>query len=303
MKIKTPIVVGIGEVLWDLLPEGRRIGGAPANFAFHASMQGAEAYAVSAIGDDLDGRDIIAELRNKGQSTEYIATLPQRKTGTVTVELANGTPSYTIHAPVAWDFIPFSAHLERLASEADAVCFGTLAQRGDVSATTIRCFLSRTRPECLKIFDVNLRQKFYSAELIDSSLRQCNLLKISDEELPVVAELLGFDGSDESVISALMCRYGLKYAVLTLGGEGSVFCDGQAFAAFSACNFGPKVDTVGCGDSFTAVLTVGLLFGLQPGKAMRHASRIAGLVCASHGAMPEIPEKLRIANLETEDLP
>ncbi len=303
MKIKIPTVVGIGEVLWDLLPEGRRIGGAPANFAFHAAMQGAEACSVSAIGDDPDGRDIIAELRNKGQSTEYIATLPQRKTGTVTVELANGMPSYTIHAPAAWDFIPFSAHLKRLAPEADAVCFGTLAQRGDVSAATIRCFLSHTRSDCLKIFDVNLRQKFYSAELVDSSLRQCNLLKISDEELPVVAELLCFDGSDESVISALMCRYGLKYTVLTRGGDGSVFSDGRTFTAFPACNFGPKVDTVGCGDSFTAVLTAGLLFGLPPEKAMRHASRIAGLVCASQGAMPEIPDKLRIANLKAEDLP
>lgn len=296
MKIKTPIVVGIGEVLWDLLPKGRRLGGAPANFAYHASMQGAEAYAVSAIGDDTDGCDILAELRCKGQSTEYIATLPQRSTGTVTVELVNGIPNYTIHAPVAWDFIPFSAQLERLAQKADAVCFGTLAQRGDVSAATIRSFLSHTRPDCLKIFDVNLRQKFYSAELVDSSLRQCTMLKISDEELPVVAELLGFEeGGDETVISALMCRYGLKYAVLTRGGDGSVFSDGQTFTAVSACDFGPKVDTVGCGDSFTAALTVGLLFGLAPEKAMLHASKIAGLVCASPGAMPEIPEELRIA--------
>ena len=291
-----PVVVGIGEVLWDLLPEGRRLGGAPANFAYHAAMQGAEAYAVSAVGDDANGSELLVELRGKKLSTEYIAELPLHSTGTVTVKLNDGMPSYTIHAPVAWDFIPWNDRLEQLARQADAVCFGTLAQRGNVSAETIIRFLDHTRPDCLKVFDVNLRQTFFSKDIIDASLRQCNLLKISDEELPVVAELFGLYGADEVVISELMRRYNLKYAVLTRGKDGSAFYDGKGIIAIPAYDYGAKVDTVGCGDSFTATLTAGLLFGFSLEAAMTRASKIAGLVCASAGAMPEIPEELRLNN-------
>ena len=295
MLMRIPVIIGIGEALWDLLPEGRRLGGAPANFAYHAAIQGAEAYAVSAIGDDLDGHDILSELMDKKLSPEYIATLPEQHTGTVTIKLNDGIPSYTIHAPVAWDFIPFTNKLAMLAAKADAVCFGTLAQRENVSADTIRRFLAHTRSGCLKVFDINLRQKFYSAELIDASLRQCDLLKISDEELPVAADLLGLDGSDESIISGLMRRYSMKYIVLTRGKDGSVFFDGNVFLKIPAYGSGPIVDTVGCGDAFTATLTAGLLLGLVPADAMHHASRIAGLVCAKPGAMPEIPDEFRIS--------
>lgn len=293
-----PVVVGIGEVLWDLLPEGRRLGGAPANFAYHAAMQGVEAYAVSAVGDDVNGRELLVELRGKKLSTEYIAELPLQSTGTVTVKLDDGMPSYIIHAPVAWDFIYWNDQLERLARQADAVCFGTLAQRGNVSAKTIRRFLDHTRPDCLKVFDVNLRQTFFSKDVIEASLRQCNLLKVSDEELPVVTELLGMYGADEVVISELTRRYNLKYVVLTRGKDGSVFYDGKNVIAIPAYDYGPKVDTVGCGDSFTATLTAGLLFGLIPEAVMRHASKIAGLVCASAGAMPEIPDELKLTPIK-----
>ena len=296
MKIKKPIVVGIGELLWDLLPGGRRLGGGPANFAYHAAAQGMAAFAVSAVGDDQAGRDIFAELRGKSLSTEYVASLPEQKTGTVTVELSDGIPSYTIHAPVAWDFIPFSESLERLATKADAVCFGTLAQRGNVSATTIRRFLSHTRPNCLKIFDVNLRQDFFNADLIDASLGRCDLMKISDEELPAVAELLKISGGEKIIMAELMRRYKLKHAVLTKGKDGSVFYDGKTYMEIPAFEFGPKIDTVGCGDSFTATLTAGLLSEFAPEEAMCHASRIAGLVCASSGAMPDIPGEFRISN-------
>ena len=285
----------IGELLWDLLPGGRRLGGAPANFAYHAAAQGMNAYAVSAVGEDQEGRDIFAELRGKSLSAEYVARLPEQKTGTVTVELADGMPSYTIHAPVAWDFIPFSELLEQLATQADAVCFGTLAQRGNVSATTIRRFLSHTRPDCLKVFDVNLRQNFFNAKLVDASLGQCDLLKISDEELPVVADLLKISGGEKIIMAELMRRYKLKNVVLTKGKDGSMFSDGRTFIEIPAFEFGPKIDTVGCGDSFTATLTAGLLSGFAPEEAMRHASRIAGLVCASSGAMPDIPGEFRIS--------
>lgn len=297
---KNPVIVGIGELLWDLLPEGRRLGGAPANFAYHAAVQGMNAYAVSAVGDDQDGLDIFDELKSKALSTEYVAILPEQKTGTVTVELDDGVPSYTIHAPVAWDFIPLSESLAQLAIQADAVCFGTLAQRGNESAVTIRHFLAHTRPDCLKVFDVNLRQNFFSAELVDASLKQCDLLKISDEELPVVAELLKISGGERSIIVELMRRYKLKYAVLTKGKDGSIFSDGGTFVETPAFEFGPKIDTVGCGDSFTAILVSGLLQGINATDTMRHASMVAGFVCASRGAMPEIPDDLKLCQPDLE---
>ena len=293
---RNPLVVGIGELLWDLLPEGRRLGGAPANFAYHAAAQGMQAFAVSAVGNDQAGLDIFAELTSKSLSTEYVAKLPEQKTGTVTVELSDGMPSYTIHAPAAWDFIPFSESLERLATQADAVYFDTLAQRGNVSATTIRRFLSHTRPDCLKVFDVNLRQNFFNADIVDASLKRCDLLKISDEELPTVAELLKISGGERIIMAELMRRYKLKHAVLTKGKDGSVFYYGKMSMEIPAFEFGPKIDTVGCGDSFTATLTAGLLSGFAPEEAMRHESRIAGLVCASSGAMPDIPGEFRISN-------
>ena len=291
-----PVVVGIGELLWDLLPGGRRLGGAPANFAYHAAAQGMNAYAVSAVGDDQAGRDIFVELRSKALATDYVACLPEPKTGTVTVALANGIPAYTIHAPVAWDFIPFSESLAQLAAQADAVCFGTLAQRHEISAATIRRFLSLTRPDCLKVFDVNLRQQFFSAQRIEASLEQCDLLKISDEELPVVASLLKISGDDRGILLDLLRRYHLRQVVLTKGKDGSLFSDGQRFLEIPAFAFGPTIDTVGCGDAFTATLTAGLLSGQAPETAMRQASRVAGLVCANAGAMPEIPEDFRFSS-------
>ena len=293
---RKPVVVGIGEVLWDVLPEGRRLGGAPANFAYHAQQQGAEAFAVSGVGSDRDGQDIIDELTGRELVTQYIACVPGYSTGTVSVKLTDGIPSYNIHAPAAWDFIPWSNRLQQLAEQADAVCFGTLAQRHAVSAETIRRFLTHTRPNCLKVFDVNLRQDFYTPELIKASLEFCDLLKISDEELPVVAGMFDLCGSEDAIAEELLNVHHLKYLVLTKGKDGSVLYSEDRAVNVPAYDHGPKVDTVGCGDSFTATLTVGLLLGLDPEVAMSHASKIAGLVCASHGATPEIPLKFRIVN-------
>jgi fructokinase len=294
--MKRPLVTGIGELLWDILPDGRRVGGAPANFAYHARQQGADAFVVSAAGTDADGQAIFHELKSRGLSTEYISTVPDHHTGTVSVELTDGIPSYTIHAPVAWDFIPFSEKLAELASRTDAVCFGTLAQRGEESAKTIRRFLLNTRPDCLKMLDINLRQNFFSADLIKASLSICDFLKISDEEFPIVAEILGIKGGADIVAAELINRYDLKYLALSKGADGSVLYDGKNSISVSAYDHGPKVDTVGCGDSFTAALVSGLLLNVSPEKSMLHASKVAGLVCASNGAMPEVPEELKICN-------
>jgi len=289
---QVPIVVGIGELLWDMLPEGRRLGGAPANFAYHAAAQGAEAYVVSAVGDDPDGKDILAELGQKSLDSRYVSVAPEHPTGTVSVELTNGIPSYAIREPVAWDYIPFSQKLARLAKSADAVCFGTLAQRHEESAATIRTFIDHTRPDCLNVFDANLRGKFFSAELINASLRRCHILKISDEELSVVAELSGIGGDMEGIIRSVFARYRLRYLILTKGKTGSLAYDGKNISEVPIFEFGPVADTVGCGDSFTAVLTVGLLRGITIAEAMNMAAQTAGYVASCHGAMPEMPCEL-----------
>ena len=294
---KKLLVVSIGEILWDFLPEGRRLGGAPANFAYHAAVQGMNACAVSAVGNDQAGQDILSALKSKKLRTEYVYTLPEHPTGTVTVELAGGIPSYTIHEQAAWDYIPFTDELAQLAKQADAVCFGTLAQRNAVSAATIRDFLNSTRPDCLKVCDVNLRGNFFSAELIDASLRHCDLLKISDEELPAAAELLGMTCSSKAFISGLTERYNLKYAVLTKGKDGSIFYDGNEFREFPVYNYGAVVDTVGCGDSFCAVFLAGLLSCRLPEEAMLNAAKVAGFVASRSGALPEIPESLIFGSL------
>lgn len=291
---RMPLVIGIGELLWDLLPDERRLGGAPANFAYHAAMQGAEAYVVSAVGDDSDGRDIVAELEQRGMAIEHIAVISEVATGTVSVELTEGVPTYTINYPAAWDFIPFVSGLSKLAGRADAICFGTLAQRSELSRTTLRRFLAHAPSCCLKVLDLNLRQKFFSVELVRDSLQLCNVLKVSDEELATIASLLGIGGDMDEVITFLVQKYQLKYAVVTKGCAGSVFYDGKDFLAVPAVDFGPVVDTVGCGDSFTAVLITGLLLGIEPQAAMRHAAAIAGFVCANKGATPLIPEHLKI---------
>jgi fructokinase len=300
--MEKPIIAGIGEVLWDMFLDGRCLGGAPANFAYHAQQHGAEAFIVSAVGADSDGQAILDELAFRGLSLEYIAAIPDHPTGTVTVELTDGMPSYNIHAPVAWDFIPWSNHLKQLAQEADAVCFGSLAQRNPSSAETIKLFLEHTGSNCLKVFDINLRQSFYNREIIEFSLRNCNLLKVNDKELPVIAEMFGLGSVVDKAIKLLMEKYMLNCLVLTKGKNGSVFYDGSQRIFTPVYDYGPKIDTVGCGDCFTATLVTGLLSGLQPEEAMTHASKAAGSVCASIGAMVEMPEILRINYKNNDDL-
>ena len=292
-KKENPTVVGIGELLWDILPEGRRLGGAPANFAYHASMQGANAYLVSSIGNDVEGEDILVELEKKSLSSEYVSLLPFAKTGTVSVKLKNGSPSYIINSPVAWDFIPPSEKLASLAAKADAVCFGSLAQRNNISAETIKHFVTAANNKCLKVFDVNLRQNFFTDEIIDSSLKLCNILKISDEELPVVCKIAGISETGTTAINAIINKYNLKWAVMTEGAKGSLFCDGVFSFHIPSCPHGPIEDTVGCGDSFIAVLTVGLLKGFPPLDAMTNASKVAGFISASKGPTPAINEDFK----------
>ena len=291
--MKDGIVVGMGEVLWDVLPEGKKLGGAPCNFAYHVSQFGLNSRAVSAIGDDALGKEIIANLDEKKVSY-LIETVPY-PTGTVQVELdSNGVPQYEIKENVAWDNIPYTALLENLAEQTRAVCFGSLAQRNVVSRNTINRFLDAMPQDGdrLVVFDVNLRQGFYTKEILCNSMERCNILKINDEELVTVSRLFGYPGIDlQDKCWILLGKYNLKMLILTCGINGSyVFTPGNV--SFQPT---PKVevaDTVGAGDSFTAAFIASILKGETVADAHRKAVEVSAYVCTQNGAMPELPAEL-----------
>lgn len=286
-------VVGIGEVLWDILPDGKKIGGAPANFAYHVSQFGLQSLVVSAIGDDALGQEIIGTFRDKGLNS-LISTVPY-PTGTVQVELDTaGIPQYIIKEDVAWDYIPFTPELEALARNTCAVCFGSLAQRSTVSRNTINRFID-TMPKdngTLIVFDANLRQSFYSEDVLEQSMMRCNILKINDEELPTVCRISGITESDpEKQCRALLNRYNLKILILTCGVNGSYIFTSDA-KSFLATPQVKVADTVGAGDSFTAAFTASILSGFPVPSAHRKAVDVSAFVCTQNGAMPVLPAEL-----------
>ena len=283
MNAQKKVIVGIGEILWDMLPTGKALGGAPANFAYHAKRLGEDGWAVSAIGNDALGREIMEIVMEKG--LRNLISVTSRPTGTVQVSLdAKGVPSYTIMEDVAWDNIPFTPQMAALASRADAVCFGSLVQRGNSRDSVLR-FLRAMRPEALRVFDINLRQHYYSKEVIDESLQLSDILKINDEEIRIVAELFGLGGDDTAACRALIERYGLKLVILTRGTDGSEVITADE-AIPQAVGQVEVVDTVGAGDSFTAAFVVAYLRGDSLADAQRLANETAAYVCSCKGAMP-----------------
>lgn len=284
-------VVGLGEALWDMLPAGRQIGGAPANFAYHAGQFGHRAYAVSAVGRDELGQELISKF----EEAKLNMVIPQvdYPTGTVGITLnESGIPQYEIREDVAWDNIPVSEELLALAQDTSAVCFGSLAQRNIVSRRTIQRFLEAMpdNRQTFKIFDVNLRQNYYDREVIGTSLEYCNILKLNDEELPIIVQLLGVEGcGDEEKCRCLMKKYSLDILILTQGSRGSyVFTEDETSFIET-----PKVevaDTVGAGDALTGAFVGSLLNGKSVREAHITAVRVSAYVCTQHGAMPEIPE-------------
>jgi len=284
-----PRVVGLGEILWDMLPGGKQLGGAPANFAYHAEALGAQAFAASCVGSDGLGAEIRRRLHNLGMSDRYVAADSAHPTGTVDVALdSQGVPTFTIRENVAWDFIPFTAELAELAGRADAVCFGSLAQRAAGSRQAIRRFLGAVRRGCLRIFDINLRQSWYSRQIVHESLELCDVLKLNDSELPVVAQLLRLPEQEESTVRELMSRYRLHVVALTRGGNGSRLYVGGELSDHPGCPT-RVLDTVGAGDAFTAALAMGLLRGDAPARINERANRLASYVCSQAGATPQIP--------------
>ena len=286
------LVVGMGEALWDVLPEGKKIGGAPANFAYHVSQFGLDSCVVSAVGDDQLGAEILENFDEK-KLRHHIDTVPY-PTGTVQVEIDQaGIPQYEIKENVAWDNIPYTAALEQIAESTKAVCFGSLAQRNVVSRNTINRFLDampQTGDE-LVVFDVNLRQGFYNKEILCNSMTRCNILKINDEELVTVSRMFGYPGIDlQDKCWILLGKYNLKMLILTCGINGSyVFTPGNV--SFQPT---PKVevaDTVGAGDSFTAAFISSILKGKSVAEAHATAVATSAYVCTQQGAMPILPAK------------
>ena len=298
---KNHIVVGIGEVLWDILPEGRRIGGAPANFAYHVLQLGMQGVVVSAVGDDALGKQILDEFRAKSL-TGIIATVPY-PTGTVQVNLDNqGIPQYAITENVAWDNIPFTTELDDLARHTRAVCFGTLAQRSATTRATIHRFIEAMPHDSktLIVFDANLRQSYYARDILEQSLAHCNILKINDEELCIIFKTLGDTDIDlrslqpETIsryAAKFISRYNLKMVILTCGINGSYIFTPEITSFLPT----PKVDvidTVGAGDSFTATFVASILIDKSVVEAHRKAVNVAAYVCPQSGAMPQLPDAL-----------
>ena len=277
------VIVGIGEILWDMLPGGKALGGAPANFAYHASRLGEEGWAVSAVGDDPLGAEIMEIVAEK--RLNHLIAVTDQPTGTVRVSLdAKGVPSYNITEDGAWDNSPFTPEMEALAVRADAVCFGSLVQRMASRDSVLR-FLRATRPEALRVFDINLRQHYYSREVIDESLKLADILKINDEEIRIVADMFGLGDDDTAACRALIARYGLQLVILTKGADGSeVITEDESFP--QKAGKVKVVDTVGAGDSFTAAFVVAYLRGLSLSDAQRLANETAAYVCSCKGAMP-----------------
>ncbi len=288
-----PFVIGLGELLWDVLPSGPRMGGAPANFACHARALGAESAMITCVGRDEAGDRLVQCLAELGVSTAGIARDAEHPTGTVMVELAaDGQPQFTITGDVAWDHLKVTAALKRMVAKAGAVCFGTLGQRCEPSRAAIRKLVSMAPREALRIFDVNLRQDFFSGELIDESLQLANVIKLSDSELPVIASLLGLFGTVRDQLEALLVRYDLRMVVFTRGAHGSVLWDGAYWCEHPGLPAEVK-DTIGAGDSFTTAVALGMLHGWPVEKISATANEVAAHVCGCVGAIPPMPETLR----------
>jgi fructokinase len=278
-------ITGIGEVLWDMLPEGKQLGGAPGNFCFHTQNLGADATIISAIGKDESGMEIERLLNEK--KLKLILNYPDFTTGYVSVKLENGMPSYTIHENVAWDHITLSNEAKEWIKKTDAICFGSLAQRSETSGKAIEEALKAAPEKALKVFDINLRQHYYNKEILEHSMILANVLKLNDDELEIISEMFNLVGSDKEKCLKLMQLFGLDLVALTLGSQGSWLFT-QTEESFQQV---PKIeimDTIGAGDSFTATMVMGLLKNKPLAQLHYEATSYSAKVCTFSGATPKI---------------
>ena len=286
-------VVGVGEVLWDLLLTGPQLGGAPANFAYHAHALGARVRVITRIGNDNYGRDVVQRFHEIGLPDTTVQVDEAAPTGTATVTLSgNGLAHFTIQENVAWDCISATAEAVALARAADVICFGSLAQRSEASRNAIQHLVAETPRDSLRVFDINLRQHFYSRQVIERSLQLANVLKLNDEELPTLAAMFGLTGSSEAQIAQLADTFRLGVVALTRGANGSLlYQKHDNEVRWSDCASRPLevVDTVGAGDSFTAALVLGLLHEMDLDEINTLANEVARYVCSQAGATPALP--------------
>lgn len=284
---KKPVVIGIGELLWDMLPEGKRAGGAPINFVYHATQLGADGYAVSAVGNDIAGDEILAELEKS--NIKGIIERNNYPTGIVEVSLKDGMPSYKIVEGAAWDHINVTDEAIEIMEQADAVCFGTLALRHKHSAHTIKELLQYTPKSCFRLFDINLRENYYSAPLIDELLTIANIFKINIEEMETISKFFDVRGSNGDICRFLIKKYKLKYLIFTAGEKYSIIYSGRKKSYLKT----PQVkvyDTIGAGDSFSAAFVYNILTGKNLTEAHRAAAKISAFVCTRSGAWPQYDE-------------
>ncbi|MBA3713199.1 MAG: carbohydrate kinase [Pyrinomonadaceae bacterium] len=287
------IVVGLGELLWDELPGGRRLGGAPANFALMATQLGDRGIVASRVGADDSGGEARHLLSKRGLDTSYVQSDEAQPTGTVQVRLdVGGQPDYVITESVAWDYLEWTPQWEELASQADAVCFGTLAQRANVSLETIRRFLRTTRANCLRTFDVNLRQSFYSADILAESLDLATVVKLNHEELPRVAGMLGLGGRGENAWAHRLIQvFDLEMVCVTRGANGSLLITPTDLIESPGLKVN-VADTIGAGDAFTAALVHCYLRQTPLEKIGEVANQLGAWVATQAGAMPVIDDQV-----------
>lgn len=298
MKRK-PKIAGIGEILWDILPEGARLGGAPANFAYHCHQLDGESYPVSRVGDDELGHQARAALDQLGVDTNYLQMNAPQPTGQVQVSLDSaGKPRYEILEDVAWDHLEFKSELQILATSLDAACFGVLAQRSRVSRETIYSILHQMPERSIKILDVNLREPFFSRDRVEQSLKLATILKLSDEELPILSDYFGIEGNVTDRLAAIRKHFALNLVAYTRGPDGSILLTGGEIDEFQGVEI-TAVDSVGAGDSFTAALCMGLLAGWPLGCINKFANEVAAFVCSQKGATPKLPADLLLASIRS----
>lgn len=288
-----PIAVGLGEILWDVLPHATLLGGAPANFAYHVNALGGVGIPVSRIGNDDLGTRALKQLVAHGLNVDAITIDSEHPTGTVNASVdAHGVATYVFPDEVAWDFLSFDSATKELAAKTHAVCFGTLAQRSPVSRHAIHSFL-KNAPDALKIYDINLRQNFFSPEIITGSLELADVLKINDDELALITDMFALPTDERAALSTLMTHHNLKLAVLTRGSHGSLILSRDEVSDLPGQPT-TVVDTIGAGDSFTAALTLAYLNDLPLDEINRYATTVAAFVCGQAGAMPNMPDALKI---------
>lgn len=289
-----PEIIGVGELLWDMLPSGPQMGGAPANFACHAHALGADATVISRVGVGTAGAELVSRLKGAGVSTAGISFDLEHPTGRVDVNLGNdGQPAYIIQPNAAWDHLETSPEVFAMAERAAAICFGTLGQRSPAARSTIRCIVEATWHDTLRVFDANLRQEYFSEELIHQSLQLADVVKLNDEELQLISPMLGVTASSATdQLQILLERYELRLIACTRGGKGSLLFDGSVMSEHPGLET-QVVDTIGAGDSFTAALTMGLLKGWPLGQISDASNRIASFVCSRTGATPPMPAHLK----------